>query len=93
VFVALNVGTVPVTKLLLASLRMMVIVEVATPFAITGPVPLIDEFVARAIPAVKTTVPPVFRTGLVILKVFVSAFVDEKVQTDTPPASLIEHKS
>lgn len=35
-------------------------------------------------PGMKVTVPPVFETGEVIDSVFTSAFVDFKVQVDTP---------
>jgi hypothetical protein len=93
VFVAVKVGTVPETGLLVASLRVMVTVDVAVLSATTGPVPVIVEFAATAAPAVNTIVPPVFKTGFVIRRVFVSAVADEKVQTDTPLASDIEQIS
>jgi hypothetical protein len=67
--------------------------EVATPFATTGPVPEIEELVAIAGPDVKTTVPPLFRTGFVILRVLVSALVEVNKHTETPLASLMEHRS
>ncbi len=35
-------------------------------------------------PAMKVTVPPDLTTGSVIFKVLISAFVDEKVQVETP---------
>lgn len=43
VSVEVKVGVTPETPLLAASFRVIVTVEVATPFAITGPVPVIVE--------------------------------------------------
>jgi hypothetical protein len=91
VSVALNVGTIPLTGLFEASLRVIVTDEVAVPFAITGPVPVIVEFAATAEPAVKTTVPPALTTGVAIERVLVSAVKDVRVQVDTPEASVAEH--
>ena len=86
VSVALKVGTIPGTALLVLSLRVIVTVEVATPLATTGPVPVIDELMATGPPDWKTTVPPVFTTGVAIAKVLVSATLDLKVQVETPEA-------
>ena len=69
---------------MLASRKVMVTVEVAVPFATTGLVPVIAEFTAIAEPAVKTTVPSAFTTGVAIESVFVSAVVDDKVHVKTP---------
>src|SRR5205807_1512887 len=57
----------------------MLTVEVATPFATTGLVPVIVELAATAEPAVKVTVPPLFTTGVAIESVLTSAFVDANV--------------
>ena len=86
VSVALKVGTDPETALLFISLRLIVMVEAATPSAATGEVPVIDEFAATAIPAVKTTVPPALITGVAIDKVLVSALIDLSVQVEIPEA-------
>jgi hypothetical protein len=66
----------------------MVTVEVATPSATTGPVPVMVEFTATAESATKTTVPPVFETGVKRLRVFVSAFKEDSVQVDSPDPSV-----
>jgi len=87
VLVALKVGTTPETKLLFASLSVIVIVEVLESFAVTGPVPDIVEFPATEVPAVKVTVPPDLENGDVILRVLTSAYVDAKVHWETPPES------
>jgi hypothetical protein len=91
VSVAENVGTVPITGLLEASLRVTVTVDVAVPSATTGPVPVMLEFAATAAPAVKTTVPSAFATGVAIERVFVSAVDDFNVQVETPDESVEEH--
>ena len=88
--VAEKVGVCPEIGLLLASLKVMVTVEVAVPFATTGLVPVIVELTATAGPAVKTTVPSAFTTGVAIDNVFVSAAVDARVQVDTPDAFVTE---
>ena len=67
------------------------IVEVATPFANIGPVPVIVEFTATGAPAVKTTKPSAFATGVVIERVLVSAAKEESVQVDIPEAFETEH--
>ena len=61
----------------------MVMVEVATPFAVTGPVPVKEEFVVDAV-CVKFTVPPVNAPGAIKDSVLVSKFEDASVQVDTP---------
>ena len=50
VSVALKVGVKPGTKLAKASLRVMVTVDVAEPFAVVGVVPVIVEVLATGIP-------------------------------------------
>ena len=79
------------TGLLLASLKVIVTVEVAVPFATTGLVPVIVELTATAEPAVKTTVPSALTTGVAMDNVFVSAVVEDKVQVDAPEALVTEH--
>jgi hypothetical protein len=91
VSVALNEGTIPLTGLFEASLRVIVTLDVAVPLAITGPVPVIVEFAATADPAVKTTVPPALTTGVAIERVLVSAVKDLRVQVEIPEASVAEH--
>ncbi len=78
---------VPLTRLLFTSLSVMVTVEVAIPSARTGPVPEIVEVAATGEPGVKTTVPPIFTTGVAIERVLVSALRDLKVHVETPEAS------
>ena len=68
----------------------MVTVEVATPLAITGPVPTMLEFAATTGPGAKTTVPPVRLTGLVSESVLVSAVVEERVHVEIPLELLLE---
>ena len=91
VFVAVKVGINPTTGLLKISFKVMVTEEVATPLAVTGPVPVIPEFTATAAPEVNTTEPSVFATGVRIERVLVSALVDERVQVETPEALDTEH--
>ena len=65
--VAENTGVVPGTGLFPASLRVIVTVEVATPSAVTDPVPAMVEFVAETAPAENVTVAdPVSPIGEVI---------------------------
>lgn len=90
VFVAEKVGVIAVTALLFASLKVIITVEVAIPSATTGPVPVINELAATAEPAEKITVPSTFTTGVTILRVFVSAFVDLRVQVEIPEAFELE---
>ena len=68
----------------------MVTVEVATPFATMGPVPVIVELAATAAPAVKTTVPSALETGVAMDSVLFSATREVKVQVATPEASVTE---
>src|SRR5438132_470505 len=91
VSVAEKVGVTPETGLLEASFRVMVTVEVATPFATTGLVPVIVELAAAAGPAVKVTVPPLCTTGVAMESVLTSAFVDASVHVDTPDAFVAAH--
>ena len=90
VSVAVKVGTVPTIALLLASFNVIVTVLEATPFAFTGPLPVIVLFVSEAAVVLNTTVPPVFDTGVAIFRVLVSAFVEESVQVETPEAFVEE---
>lgn len=82
--VAENVGVVPITALLLASFKVIVMVDVAEPSARTGVVPEIEEFATDAPPGVNTTLLPAFTTGVAIESVFVSATVELKVQVEIP---------
>ena len=91
VFVAEKVGTEPETALLFTSLRLMIMVEAATPSAATGEDPVIVELAATAIPAVKTTVPPALTTGVAIDNIFDSAVNDLSVQVEIPDAFEAEH--
>jgi hypothetical protein len=81
---AVKVGTIPTTALLVESFKVMVTVKAATPFAMTGPVPVIDEFAATAEPDWKITVPPVFTTGVLMERVLVSPVVEASVHVETP---------
>lgn len=82
--VASKVGVVPPTGLLKASMSVMVTVEVATPSATTGLVPLIVDVAMAGAPAIKTTVPSALMTGVVIERTLLSAFVEVSVQVETP---------
>ena len=84
--VAVNVGVIPATLLLFTSFRVIVIVEIDVPSGFVGPVPVIVDVAATALPAVNITVPPVFTTGVAIARVLTSAFVDFTVQVETPEA-------
>jgi len=86
-----KVGVSPATGLLVASRKVTVTVEVAEPFATTGPVPEMLEFAAIGVPAVNVMVPSVFATGVTIAKVFTPESVDFAVQVDTPLALPAEH--
>src|SRR5205814_935462 len=88
VSVAEKVGVTPETGLLEASFSVMVTVEVATPFATTGLVPVIVELAATAAPAVKVTVAPRYSTRVATKSVVTSFFVDASVHVDTPALSL-----
>jgi hypothetical protein len=88
--VALKVGFTPDKGVLLESLRIMVMVDVELPLAVTGPDPVIEELAGSAVGVVKTTVLPVLTTGVVIESVFVSAVLEASVQVDIPEASETE---
>ena len=88
----MKVGVSPETLLLFISFNVMVTIEVATPFAMTGPVPVIVEFAATAAPAVKRTEPSVFETGVKMESVFVSAASEVNVQVATPEALVTEQE-
>ena len=88
--VAIKVGVIPDTGLLPASLRVMVIVEVDTPSAVTGPDPVIVEVSALGPLGLKTTNPPAFATGVTIDKVLVSEVNDFNVQVELPVTSEAE---
>jgi hypothetical protein len=88
--VAANVGVRPSTGLLFASFNVTVTVDVAMPSATTGLVPVMVEFAATGMPAVKVTMPSVFATGVRIASVLLSAFVELRVQLATPLASVVE---
>ena len=90
VSVAENVGVWPDTLLLLASFRVIVTVDVATPLATTGLVPVIVEVAATGASAVKTTNPSAFITGVAIARVLDSATRGVKVQVATPDALVTE---
>jgi hypothetical protein len=85
---ALKTGVVPTTTLLLASRKVTVTAEVATPSAVTGPVPVMVEFATAAAPAVKVMVPSDFTTGVAIARVLTSALVDFTVHVASPLASV-----
>jgi hypothetical protein len=58
---------------------------VVAPSAVISVVPVIEELVVSAAPAIKRTVPPVSAiAGVVISKILVSAFVEVRVQVVTP---------
>jgi len=88
---AVKVGTtLGAIALLLASFKVIVMLAVAVPLAVTGLIPAIVEFPALALPPVKTTVPPERETGVTIESVLVSALSELKVQTETPLAFVDE---
>ena len=78
------------TGTLAESLRVMVTVEIATPLAMTEPVPVMEEFKALGPFVMKVTVPPVFENGDEIDNVFDSAVKDLRVQEEIPEISEIE---
>lgn len=88
--VAVKFGMTPLTPTLAPSRKVIVMVEVATPSATTGPEPLMLEFAATTDPGPKITVPPLTATGIKRERVFVSAVVEPKLQVDVPVASLEE---
>lgn len=83
---ALKTGVVPLIGLLFASRNVTVTVDVATPSAVTGLVPVMVEFAMAAAPAMNVTSPPVFTTGVAMARVLSSALVDFTVQVDSPEA-------
>lgn len=87
VSVAEKVGVSPLTGLFEASRSVITIVDVDEPSAVTGPVPEIVELAATAAPAVKTTVPSDFATGVEMESVLVSAKPDARVHVEIPVAS------
>lgn len=91
VSVARKRGSTPATGLLNASNKVMVMNDVATPSAVTGPVPVMLEVAAATGPATNTTLPSVLLTGVTMARVLLSAFVEESVQVETPLASVTEH--
>jgi hypothetical protein len=66
----------------------MVMVEVEAPSEGVGPDPEMFEFKATAESAIKMTDPSALETGVAIESIFDSAFVDFKVQVETPKASV-----
>jgi len=90
VSVAEKVGVWPETRLLFASLRVMVTAEVAAPLATTGLVPVIVELTATTTSGLNTTVPSAFTTGVAIERVFVSDLRELNVQVEIPEASVTE---
>jgi hypothetical protein len=65
-----------------------VIVDVVSPSATTGPVPVILQFCATAEPVWKTTVPPEKDIGESTLRVFVSSVVEARLQVESPVESV-----
>jgi hypothetical protein len=90
VFVALKVGTTPAMAAFELSFSVIVTVEVAVPFAATGPLPEMVVYAADAA-WLNTTVPPVTAAGVTSESVLVSALVDFNVQVETPDAPVAEH--
>lgn len=90
VSVAMKVGVSPATGLFEASFMVMVIVDVDTPSAMTGPEPVMVEFRALGPVGLKMTNPPALETGVTIDKIFVSAFNDFKLQVEVPVMSEAE---
>jgi hypothetical protein len=78
------------TGLFRASFKVMLTLEVATPLATTGLVPVIVELAASAAPAVKTTDPSAFATGVKRERILVSAVKDLRVQVAAPEAFVTE---
>lgn len=73
-----------------ASRSVIVTVDVAVPSATTGEDPVTVEFAAAAGPAMKATVPSALLIGEVIARVLVSAFVEVRVQVETPEELVAE---
>ena len=91
VFVAEKVGKILGTAFEFASFKVMVMVDVLVPFAETGPVPVMVEVAVAGEPGTKMTLPPALTTGELMLKVLVSAWVEVKVQVETPRLLVAEH--
>ncbi len=88
--VEVKVGTTPDTGFELASLSVIVMVEVEIPSGFTGPEPVMLDVAASTIPAVKTIAGPAFTIGVAIDGILLSAFVDLSVQVAMPEASVAE---
>lgn len=88
--VALKLGVCPGAGLFAASRRVMVMLEVETPLASVGDVPMMLELAAETGPGWKTTVPPLTMIGVVRRRVFVSAMVEVKVQREKPVVTVTE---
>ena len=86
---AAKVGVSAGTGLFAASRKVMVIVDVATPLAMTVLVPVMFDLAAIGAPAVKVTVPSDLFTGDVIVSVLTSAVRDESVQLEIPAALVV----
>lgn len=86
----MKMGVTPSMGFPKASARETVMNETETPSALTGDVPMMSELAALGAPAVKVTVPSAFETGVAIDSVLISAFVDAKVQLDSPEALVAE---
>lgn len=88
VFVAENVGVMPMLGLFPPSRRVIEIVDVATPSATTGPVPVMLEFAATGAEATKivVVVTPPNPAGVAMERVFVSATVERIDPVATPAA-------
>jgi hypothetical protein len=86
VSVAVKVGVKPATPLLVPSRRVIVTVEVATPSAITGVVPVIVEFAATGAPmtVLKVTLLPALMKGVAREIFFTPAAIDFTVQVEVP---------
>jgi len=67
--------------------KVIVIVDVDTPSATTGPEPVIVERSGCSAPGKKVTVPPDIAIGVLIARVFVSAVDDFNVHVDFPDES------
>jgi hypothetical protein len=87
----LKVGTVPSTAFPYWSLSVMMTLQTSVPFALQGPFPTIDDEAIEAGPCSNTTLSPTLRTGDVISKTFVSAFVDFRVQVEIPEELVAVH--
>ncbi len=91
VLVAANVGLTPEIGLLLASNKVIVTTDEATPSAATGPVPVMVLVVAEGAPGKKVTELPVLTNGVAMERVFDSALVDLRLQVEIPELFVMEH--